>query len=89
MDEAIQTRTIFLLGDGLGDVSDQHIEVPIQQDVPLNDGVEVREETCGDKLVLDTLQREDKRLDSDKTDVALDGLQHLETMITKIAQLAL
>ena len=42
--------------------------------------------TCGDELVLGTLQREDSRFVGDKLDVASIGSQHLETVIEEIAQ---
>lgn len=59
--------------------------MPIQQDLAMDENTLVGATTCGDKLVLGALQREDSQFVSDKLDVALVGSQHLETMIGEIA----
>ena len=88
-DDVVQTNIIVLLGDDFSNGSKKCPKTPIQQDVPMNDNTLVREETCGDELVLGAIQPKDSWIDGDETNVASDGSHHLETVITKIAQLPL
>ena len=52
----------------------------------MDNNTHVGETTCGDELVLGTLQWEESQFVDDNLDVASVGSQHLETEIGEIAQ---
>ena len=53
--EEAQMDSTILVDDDLGDGLEQPIDVPIQQDLAMDDNTPIRETTCGDELVLGAL----------------------------------
>ena len=76
-----------MVDDNPGDGLEKCTDVPIQQDLAMDDDRMVGATTYGDELVLGAVQWEHCWFVGDKLDVASVGSKHFDTVIGEINQL--